>query len=60
MISLTCEIEKNNINELISKTERNRLTNIENKLMFTKGDSDGGGVCVCVVYEELTYTNYYV
>ena len=22
---------------------RNRLTDIENKLMFTKGDSDGGG-----------------
>ena len=50
MISLTCEIEKNNINELISKTERNRLTNIENKLMFIRGDSDGGGVCVCVWY----------
>ena len=35
-------ILKNNTNELICKTER--LTNIENKLMVTKGETWQGGI----------------
>ena len=35
------ESKKDDTNELIDKTER--LTNIENKLMVTKGEGAGGG-----------------
>ena len=38
MISVIYGIQKNDTNELIYKTET-RLTGIENKLMFTKGES---------------------
>ena len=40
-ILLTCRISKKSTNELIYKTER--LTNIENKLMATKGKDSGEG-----------------
>ena len=36
------ESKNNNINQLIYKT--NRLTDIQNELMVTKGDSSGRGV----------------
>ena len=37
----------------------NRLTDIENKLMVTRGDSGGGGVEI-IRSLGLTYTHYYV
>jgi len=37
MISFTCEITKNDTNELILKN-RKRLTDLENKLMVIKGE----------------------
>lgn len=41
MISLIYGILKNCINELMYKT--NRLLDIDNKHMVTKGNSEGGG-----------------
>ena len=57
MIALICGIKKkkNDTNELIYKT--NRLTDIENKLMVTKGEVGVGTDEECVVNRyKLLYT----
>lgn len=45
MISLTCEIEKNNINELISKIEIDSTNMEKTNLCLSEGIVMG---CVCV------------
>ena len=44
VISLIGGILKNDTNEFIKKKNRNKLTDIENKLMVTKGEGSGGRI----------------
>ena len=44
MISLVCEIQKKKYNKLVNITKRNRLADIENKLVVTRGEKGEGAM----------------
>ena len=50
--------KKNDTNALIYKTEQNRLTDIENKVMITEGDSVEGGDKLGVQNQQIQTATY--